>query len=168
MSVFHAFSSPLKHSCTSRSSSAVPASRIVGKVSSLAFSSIKFSGVASGLLLSGGGVPKKFVCVPKSILFNDGWMEITWVFLRSHQNIGANQINHGQLLRQNLLYPIINFLALLVIHGAQLLRHKLVQFGFPRSGWRLLAHVPQMRLAVRNQHVHVRSWIGVAADQTHH
>ena len=54
-----------------------PASRIVGKVSSLVFSSIKFSGVAFRLLLSGGGVPKKFFCVPKSILFNDGWMEIT-------------------------------------------------------------------------------------------
>src|SRR6476619_1655494 len=123
MSVFQAFSSPLRHSCTNRSSSAVAASRIVGKVSSLVFSSIKFSGVLSGLLLSGGGVPKKFFCVPKSILFNDGWMEITEVFLRSHQNIGAGQINHGQFLRQNLLHPIVNFLALLVIHGAQLLLH---------------------------------------------
>src|ERR1051326_1107820 len=120
MRVFQAFSSPARHSCTSRSSSAVAASRIVGKVSSLAFSSIKFSGVAFRLLLSGGGEPKKFFCVPKSILFNDGWMEITQVFLRSNQDIGAGQVDHRELLRQYFLHPIVDFLTLLVIQGNKL------------------------------------------------
>src|SRR5882757_3011412 len=115
MSLFQAFSSPLRHSCTSRSSSAVPASRIVGTVVSLAFSSINFPVLLSGLLLSGGGVPKKFVCVPKSILFNDGWMEITEVFLRPNQDVGAGQVHHGELLRQDLLHAVVNLLALLVI-----------------------------------------------------
>src|SRR5579864_172445 len=168
MSVFQAFSSPLKHSCTSRSSSAVPASRIGGKVSSLVFSSIKFSGVAFRLLLSGGGVPKKFFCVPKSILFNDGWMEITEVLLRSDQNIRTGQVHHGELLGQHLLHSVIDFFALLKIESNQLLLHELVQFRFPWRGWSFLTHVPQVSLPAGNQDVHVRRWIGIAADQTHY
>src|ERR1700730_12504735 len=74
-----------------------------------------FPVLLSVLLLSGGGVPKKFFCVPKSILLNDGWMEITEVFLRPNQDIWGGQINHGELLRQNLLHPIVDLLALLVI-----------------------------------------------------
>jgi hypothetical protein len=66
-------------------------------------------------MLSGGGVPKKFFCVPKSILFNDGWMEITEVFLRPNQDIWGGQVHHGELLRQDLLHAVVNLLALLVI-----------------------------------------------------
>src|SRR6185437_1052265 len=82
-----------------------------------------FPALLSGLLLSGGGVPKKFVCVPKSILFDDGWMEITKVFICANQNIGAGQVHHGEFLRQNFLHAVINLLALLVIQGNQLLLH---------------------------------------------
>src|SRR6476659_4069788 len=136
MSVFQAFSSPLRHSCTSRSSSAVPASRIAGKVISLVFSSINiFRCCVPALMLSGGGVPEKFFCVPKSILFNDGWMEITEVFLRSDQNIGAGKIHHGELLGQDLLHPVVDFFALCVIKRNQLILHQLVQFGLPGRGW---------------------------------
>src|SRR5579871_3255233 len=102
MSVFHARSSPFKHSCTSRSSSAA-ISLFASNAISLALSSIHYF---SGQSFSGGGVPKKLFCVPKSILFNHCRAKVTQVFLCSHQNVRTGEIHHRQLLCQDLLHAI--------------------------------------------------------------
>src|ERR1051326_5740425 len=70
-------------------------------------------------MLSGGGVPKKFICVPKSILFDDGWTKVTQVFLCAYQDVGTDQIHHGELLGQDFLHSVIYLFSLLIIRSEE-------------------------------------------------
>src|ERR1700722_7835445 len=95
-----------------------------------------------------------FIHIPERVRIENSRTEIADCGLSANENVGAQEENQRQVLRDEFLYAVVQFFAGCVVGRRHLRFHQLVELSFPWGRGGFLAHIPQIHFAVGTPNAH--------------